>query len=342
MERQDLIDEKYIKLQSLGKLSFAEAFKVEEKETKKIYAAKIFSFDNNHHLSYLNEKKMLKKFQDKNNHHIVNLIDSGEVGNSENKKYLILEYCKNGDLSKYIKFGKGLNLLHVKLLFQKILIAVNSIHKNNICHRDLKPANILLDDNYNPKICNFELAKETKIKFVQPSGSFEYVPLEVFQSNINSVKIDIFALGIVLYNLVTGFSPFPCVIDYNKYINSKFKFYPEMINPKYKLIIKKEYKDFWEIEGVSKDEDFKKLFEKMIDYNPFKRPNIDEILKDPFFNEINTKSEKGKKDLEIEMKVEFDKIREQLKENNTNENVNIKSNKNEDIPKEVFLKKKKF
>jgi serine/threonine protein kinase len=68
-------------------------------------------------------------FQGQNNQHIVNLIDSLEIYFPENKKYLILEYCKNGDLTKYIKFGKGLNLLHAKLLFKKILIAVKSVHK---------------------------------------------------------------------------------------------------------------------------------------------------------------------------------------------------------------------
>ena len=50
-----------------------------------------------------------------------------------------------------------------------------------------------------------------------------------------------------------------------------------MINPLYKLIIGKNYKDFWEIVNVSKDEDFKNLFEKMIDVNPLKRPSINEI-----------------------------------------------------------------
>ena len=105
-----------------------------------------------------------------------------------------------------------------------------------------------------------------------------------------------------------------------------------MINPLYKLIIRKNYKDFWKKVPLSKDEDFQKLFVKMIHYNLYKRPNIDEILKDPFLEEINNKSEKEIKDLEIEMKGEFDKIREQIKEINTTENVNNKNNKNEDIP----------
>ena len=65
-----------------------------------------------------------------------------------------------------------------------------------------------------------------------------------------------------------------------------------MINEAYKDIIKKKYDDFWKRVGITKDEDFKNLFEKMIDVNPLKRPSINEILEDPFFNEINAKSEK--------------------------------------------------
>ena len=270
------IGQKYKKLESLGGGNYGEVFKVEEIETKKIYAAKIFSktkFD-----SYEKEKNMLEKFQGQNNHNIVNLIDSLEIYYPEDKKYLILEYCKNGDLAEYYNFGKGLNLLHVKLLFQKILIGVKSIHQNRICHRDLKPDNILLDDNYNPKICDFGFAKESNKKIVRPLGTPEYVSLEVFKFYSDGIKVDIFALGIILYNLVTGVTPFyPCVIDLDKFRYNNCKFEKEMINPLYKLIIGKNYKDFWEIVNVSKDEDFKNLFEKMIDVNPLKRPSINEI-----------------------------------------------------------------
>ena len=108
--------------------------------------------------------------------------------------------------------------MYAKLLFKKILFGVKSIHKNRICHRDLKPQNILLDDNYNPKICDFGLAEETRKKNVGPRGTYEYVSLEVFKFYSDGIKVDIFALGIILYNLVTGVTPFyPCVIDLDEF-----------------------------------------------------------------------------------------------------------------------------
>ncbi len=140
-------------------------FLVEEKETKKKYAAKILF----HHCNFFdNELEMLNELKSKNKDqqipNVVNLIDSGDGDitlndTSQKKQYIILEYAEKGDLSRYITITqKPLKERHAKFIFQQILKGVKSIHDRGICHRDLKTQNILLDSNYHPKICDFGFA----------------------------------------------------------------------------------------------------------------------------------------------------------------------------------------
>ena len=161
MEIKIVIDNKYLIKEDKGKGGTSRVFLVEEEKTKKLYAAKILSdykyFDIE--VEILNELKKKNKIDN-----IVNLIDSGFgdiiLGHSSIKRhYLILEYAPKGDLSRYIKIPeRGFKEEHAKLIFNKILKGVQDIHKTGICHRDLKTQNILLDNQYNPKICDFGFA----------------------------------------------------------------------------------------------------------------------------------------------------------------------------------------
>ena len=122
---------------------------------------------------------------------------------------------------------------------------------------------------------------------------------------------------------------FQCVIDINAYKldNKIIKSY--MINIYYKFIIKRNYPLFWDKVGGNTDEKFRKLFVKMIDVNPLKRPDIDDILKDPFLEEINTKNKKEIEDLETEISDKFKEIENDYAGKNTTEIVNNNKTKNE-------------
>ena len=101
MSKKVIIDEKYIRKEFKKKGGTSSVYVVEERKTKKIYAAKILS---SHNIFFDNERDMLELLKDKNIPNIVNLIDSGDGdivdGNSFSKKqYLILEYAEKGDLS---------------------------------------------------------------------------------------------------------------------------------------------------------------------------------------------------------------------------------------------------
>ena len=241
---------------------------------------------------------MLKSLQDKKIQNVLNLIESGDgditIGNSSTKKqYLILEYAEKGDLSKYINItGNPLKEKHAKLFFSKIVKAVQNIHKNGICHRDLKAANILLDNKFNPKICDFGFSTYIQKNLKDILGTPSYAAPEIYKGNYDGEKVDIFALGVMLFNLVTG----------------KYGFKEAKISDNcYKYIMIKSYKTFWKKNAqiIDVSEEFQNLYVKMISYKANERPTIEQILNDEWMKEINNKSEKEIEDIELEIYNDF-------------------------------------
>ena len=96
------------------------------------------------------------------------------------------------------------------MIFTKILKGIKACHEANVYHRDIKLENILLNDNYNPKICDFGLGILKQKKAIEPVGTLKYAAPEVLANKLyDSSKIDIFILGVTLFYLVnssTGFN----------------------------------------------------------------------------------------------------------------------------------------
>jgi serine/threonine protein kinase len=87
--------------------------------------------------------------------------------------------------------------------------AVLFLHENNLVHRDLKPENILVDENNNIKLCDFgwcvELSMGNRVTFC---GTYEYMAPEIIKEKPYNQGIDVWSLGILLYELCHGYSPF--------------------------------------------------------------------------------------------------------------------------------------
>ena len=303
------INDKYEILEQKGKGSYGIVYLVEDKKTKNNYAMKIFK---NKTSDFENEKEILEKVSVLKNENVTNLIEYGEGlikinSKEENKQYIVLDYASKGELFDYIySSSKGLNEKYAKFIFNKILKGVQNLHKAGICHRDLKMQNILLDEFFNPKICDFGFAteiqgKDGSGKLNQFVGTENYAAPEIFlRLPYNGIKVDIFSLGVILFNLVTKKLGF---------IRATIK------DPYYKYIFGKDFKTYWkkvknEIGEISKE--LKDLFIKMVSFNPKERPNIDEIFKHPWMKEIQDLNEDEYKILEKEVFDEFKKLENNL------------------------------
>jgi serine/threonine protein kinase len=120
------------------------------------------------------------------------------------------EYIPAGDLLNLIKKRSKLSESISKFLFKQLLDALKYMHTQGIIHRDVKLDNILIDINNTIKICDFGLSKiaEEDALYNTICGSPIYMPYEMLSNQEYNYKVDIWALGIVLYELLYLSHPF--------------------------------------------------------------------------------------------------------------------------------------
>ncbi|HAT53937.1 MAG TPA: Stk1 family PASTA domain-containing Ser/Thr kinase [Lactobacillus sp.] len=141
--------------------------------------------------------------------HIVSVYD---VGEENGMQYLVMEYVAGTDLKTYIRNHFPIPLTTVVNMMQQILDAVRVAHEHGIIHRDLKPQNVLVDESGQLKISDFGIAViSSESSMTQTNtvlGSVHYLSPEQARGGMASKKSDIYSLGIILYEMLTGSVPF--------------------------------------------------------------------------------------------------------------------------------------
>ena len=181
----------------------------------------------------------------------------------ERKVLILLEFAENGDLFNYLNKKSPLDERTVCRFFVQTALALNYIHSHKMIHRDVKPENILLDKFTDVKLCDFGWSAEydegTRRQTV--CGTYEYMAPEILFKKQQDTGIDIWALGILLYELIHNKAPYSgrSLGEVSKKIAAK-------------------HIDF----GQNTAEDAKDLILKILKINPKERPSIKQILSHPF------------------------------------------------------------
>jgi serine/threonine protein kinase len=171
------------------------------------------------HPHLLRDEKVFQRFQNEvlisrqlANEHIVRVYDLVSEADSQ---YLVVEYVPGCNLAEAM-LGydhQRLPLQDFLYIFQQILVAIVHAHQQNVVHRDLKPANILLDQNGTVKLTDFGLARSIEsahglTRTGEIVGSPAYLAPEQFRSPSPAVSADIYSVGILAFELLTGSLPF--------------------------------------------------------------------------------------------------------------------------------------
>ena len=261
----------------LGIGSYGRVYLVTNKFNNKKYALKV-----------INKNKLMQIYADcrlvqneveihsKLNH--PNIIKLYNMKETENEIQILLEYAQNGNLYDIIQKNNGLDELKAFEYFIQIVNAVYFLHQNNIIHRDIKPENILIGENDVLKLCDFGWAKELNVnKRATFCGTMEYMAPEIVGSEMYDFSVDIWSLGILLYELIMGHSPFRSKSKKDRNIMIKIK--------KHDLVFDKD-------KNISKE--CIDLINRLLDVNPETRLKIKDIFEHPFIlaNENKIKNNK--------------------------------------------------
>ena len=249
----------------LGSGSFGRVFLVTHNETKKLYALKVID-KRKLLVSYgkldiiYNEINIHSKLDHEN---IIKLYNIYEDNDNIN---IIMEYAPNGNLFELLSKEKnGFSEYKAFEYFIQVVNAVYYLHNNNIIHRDIKPENILIGEDNKIKLCDFGWAKELTLENRSTfCGTVEYMAPEIVENENYDYSVDIWSLGILLYELLYGHSPFKANNTKNIILNIK----------SHELTYDDKNKN---VSNSCKD-----LIKKLLNNNPQKRYKIKDILEHPF------------------------------------------------------------
>ncbi|GAP00076.1 Stk1 family PASTA domain-containing Ser/Thr kinase [Fructobacillus ficulneus] len=210
MEQGTMIDHRYRIVRPLGGGGMANVYQAFDTYLNRDVTLKMIRLD------YRDQPDAVERFQREAkaataliNEHIVQVYDAGEFNGSS---YLVMEYVDGMDLKNYIQEHFPIPYQQVVDIMEQILAAVEVAHEAGIIHRDLKPQNILVDQNGQIKITDFGIATAIRTNTLtqahQVIGSIHYLAPELPIGQRASFRSDLYALGVILYELLTNQVPY--------------------------------------------------------------------------------------------------------------------------------------
>ena len=167
-------------------------------------------------IDFANEEEFIKRFQREAQSATSlthpNIVSIYDVGEEDELYYIVMEYVHGMTLKQYIQQHSPVQVDKAIDIMKQLTFAMSHAHQNHIVHRDIKPHNILLDEEGNVKITDFGIAMALSATSITQTnsvlGSVHYLSPEQARGGMATKKSDIYSLGIVMFELLTGRLPF--------------------------------------------------------------------------------------------------------------------------------------
>ena len=207
---QRILARRYELQELIGGGGMADVYKAQDKLLDRAVAVKIL------HQQYANDAEFVEKFRREAtaaaklaHPNIVNIYDVGEDGGSQ---YIVMEYVSGPTLKEVIQQKGRLEPIEAVRIAKEIASALESAHRNNLVHCDIKPHNILVMPDGHIKVTDFGIARAVSASTMTYSGSVmgsvHYFSPEQAKGTVITTKSDVYSLGVVLYEMLTGQLPF--------------------------------------------------------------------------------------------------------------------------------------
>jgi len=205
-----IIAGRYQIIEELGKGGMGSVYKVIDNELNEKVALKLLkpeiAADEETIERFRNELKLTRKISHKN---VCRMYHLGKI---EDTQYITMEYVSGEDLKSLIKKIGQLPVTKAVSIAQQVCEGLAEAHKLGIVHRDLKPQNIMIDEAGNARIMDFGIARSLKAKGITEAGVMigtpEYMSPEQVEGLETDHRSDLYSLGVILYEMVTGRVPF--------------------------------------------------------------------------------------------------------------------------------------
>lgn len=201
---------RYQIIEELGKGGMGRVYKVLDKEVNAKVALKLIKPEVSAHKNtidrFRNELKIARDISHKN---ICRMYDLGkDAGNY----FITMEYVSGEDLKSFIRRSRQLVVGTAIFIARQVCEGLAEAHRLGVIHRDLKPGNIMIDKEGNAKIMDFGIARSISVKGITGTGVMigtpEYMSPEQVEGKEVDQRSDIYSLGIILYEMLTGQVPF--------------------------------------------------------------------------------------------------------------------------------------
>ena len=205
-----LIDNRYKIIRSIGEGGMANVYLAYDTILEREVAVKILRGD------LADDEKFVRRFQREANAASSlkhpNIVEMYDVGEDDGKYFIVMEYINGKTLKSLVKKRGALTLSEVNDIMLQLTSAVACAHDSYIIHRDIKPQNVMILEDGRVKITDFGIAMALNSNELTQTnsvmGSVHYLPPEQANGSGSTIKSDIYSLGILMFELLTGKLPF--------------------------------------------------------------------------------------------------------------------------------------